>query len=88
MKYFLQDVRLSVIQILGTINKRNKIMFFFQIILTVFFKKCNFHINLFKMEGNLFCTKFFSLYPEKCLKFNQSEWLMQNPEQPIRNREI
>ena len=36
----------------------------------------NFKINLI-----------FSLYPEKCIKFNQSEGRLE-PEQPIRSREI
>ena len=29
-----------------------------------------------------------SLFPEKCMKFNQSEWRTKNPEQPIRSQEI
>ena len=30
----------------------------------------------------------FSLYLEKCIQLSQSEWRIQNPEQPIRSREI
>ena len=32
---------------------------------------------------NLKINLIFSLFPEKCIKFNQLEWRIQNPEQPI-----
>ena len=37
---------------------------------------------------NLKINLIFSLYPEKCIKFNQLEWRIQSPKQQISSREF